>query len=62
VDTEGFDCEIVRTALDAGLRPPIINYEFIQATRRDQTDCKQRLKQDGYSFIDIGRDTLVVRR
>ena len=26
VDTEGFDCEIVRMALDAELRPQIINY------------------------------------
>jgi FkbM family methyltransferase len=62
VDTEGFDCEIVRMALDAGLHPPIINYEFLHANRRDQADCKQRLIQAGYRLIDIGRDTLAVHR
>jgi FkbM family methyltransferase len=62
VDTEGFDCEIVGMALEAGLRPPIINYEFIHATRRDQRDCKKALMDAGYCFVDVGRDTLAVRR
>jgi FkbM family methyltransferase len=62
VDTEGFDCEIVRMALEAGLRPAIINYEFLHARRQDQSDCKKRLMDAGYRFVDIGRDTLAVRR
>ena len=61
-DTEGFDCEIVNMALDAGLRPAIINYEFIHAVPQARVDCKKRLMQAGYSFIDVGRDTLAVRR
>ena len=61
-DTEGFDCEIVNMALDAGLRPAIINYEFIHADPQAQVDCKKRLMEAGYSFIDVGTDTLAVRR
>jgi FkbM family methyltransferase len=62
VDTEGFDCEVVRMALEAGLRPAIINYEFIHAGRRAQSECKQLLIDAGYRFVDIGRDTLAVLR
>jgi FkbM family methyltransferase len=62
IDTEGFDCEIVRMALEAGLRPPIINYEFLHSAPRDRANCKKRLVDAGYSFIDIGGDTLAIRR
>lgn len=60
IDTEGFDCEIIRMALDGGLRPAIINYEFVHASAQAQSDCKKRLRDAGYCFIDIGRDTLAV--
>jgi len=62
IDTEGFDCEIVNMALDAGLRPAIVNYEFIHAVPQARVDTKKRLMEAGYSFIDVGRDTLAVRR
>lgn len=62
VDTEGFDCEIVRMALEAGLRPPIINYESCHVSRKDRADCKEQLMAAGYGFIDIGGDTLAVRQ
>jgi hypothetical protein len=60
-DTEGFDCEIVNMALDAGLRPAIINYEFIHAIPQARVDCEKRLMEAGYGFIDVGIDTLAVR-
>lgn len=62
IDAEGFDCQIVHMALDAGLRPQVINYEFVHATPRDRADCKKRLIEAGYSFIDIGKDTLAIHR
>jgi FkbM family methyltransferase len=62
VGTEGFDCEIVRMALEAGLHPAIINYAFVHATQQEQSDCKKSLMDAGYCFVDIGRDTLAVLR
>jgi FkbM family methyltransferase len=61
IDTEGFDCHIVRAALEGGLRPPIIHYEHENAAPADKVDCKRKLQAAGYRFIDIGRDTLAIR-
>ena len=61
IDVEGFDCEIVRMAIESGLRPPIINYEFIHASPSDRVECKHMLAAAGYRFIDVGRDTLALR-
>jgi FkbM family methyltransferase len=60
IDTEGHDCHIVRSAIQAGLRPAIINYEFIHTRPDDRAACKRLLADHGYSFIDVGRDTLAV--
>lgn len=60
-DTEGFDCEIVNMAFDAGLRPAIIYYELSMPFPQARVDCKKRLMQAGYRFIDVGIDTLAVR-
>lgn len=62
VDTEGFDCRIVRSAIGFGLRPAIINYEHIHAAQLEQAECKRVLADNGYDFIDAGIDTLAVRR
>src|SRR5262245_54064447 len=60
IDTEGFDCRIVRSAIHAGLRPAIINYEFIHTNPAERARCKQVLADHGYAFLDVGRDTLAV--
>jgi FkbM family methyltransferase len=60
VDTEGFDTQIVRMALESGLRPPIINYEHLHADRAERAACKRLLVEAGYHFIDIGGDTLAL--
>jgi FkbM family methyltransferase len=60
VDTEGFDCQIVMGALNSGLRPIVINYEYIHATPQERLACKERMASLGYKFIDVGRDTLAV--
>jgi hypothetical protein len=62
IHAEDFSCEIVRMALEAGLRPPIINYASRHPVPRDRADCKRRLMEVGYCFIDTGGETLAVRR
>lgn len=58
VDTEGFDYRVVKSALEAGLRPKIINYEHIHLSRDDQQKCKRLLYDAGYRFVDLGLETL----
>jgi len=62
VDAEDHGCEIVRMALAANLHPPLINYASRHPAPSDRADCKKRLAEAGYCFIDIGGDTLAVRR
>jgi FkbM family methyltransferase len=60
IDVEGFDAKVVRAALEAGLRPPIIHYEHENVHPKEQADCKRALEAAGYRYIDVGRDTLAV--
>jgi FkbM family methyltransferase len=58
VDTEGYDFRIVKVAVDAGLRPKIINYEHVNLSRIEQNQCKHMLYDLGYRFLDVEIDTL----
>ena len=60
IDTEGYDCRLVQCAIRSGLRPSIINYEFIHVEPAERARCKRVLAEHGYAFLDIGRDTLAV--
>jgi len=62
IDTEGFDCRIVQSAIRAGWRPDIINYEHLHTRAIEQAACKRLLAESGYDFLDVGIDTLAVRR
>lgn len=62
IDTEGFDCRIVESAIRSGVRPAIINYEHIHVHAREQAACKRLLQDNGYDFVDVGIDTLAVLR
>jgi FkbM family methyltransferase len=62
IDTEGFDCRIVESAMRAGVRPDIINYEHNHVHAIEQAACKRLLSEHGYDFVDVGIDTLAVRR
>jgi FkbM family methyltransferase len=62
IDTEGFDCRIVESAIRSGVRPAIINYEHIHVHAIQQAACKRLLAENGYDFVDVGIDTLAVRR
>lgn len=60
VDVEGLDAAIVLSALDAGLRPPIIMYESVHLPRATQDECLRRLEAAGYAFVDADVDTYAV--
>lgn len=62
IDTEGFDCRIVESAIRSGVRPALINYEHNHVHAREQAACKRLLSENGYDFVDVGIDTLAVRR
>jgi FkbM family methyltransferase len=57
IDTEGFDAEIVKMALDAGLRPEIVIYEHLHLPIATQAETLRHLKSEGYRFQEIGFDT-----
>lgn len=62
VDTEGMDDEIVRGALDAGLRPSVIQYEWCHLSAERRSRCKSLLLECGYQFVDTGIDTIAIQR
>lgn len=61
VDTEGSDDLVVGQALDAGVRPSIINYEWTEMSLGRNYELKMRLADEGYRFVDVGADTICVR-
>jgi len=62
VDTEGYDFEVVKLALAAGIAPRIINYEYKHLSAGDQRQCRGMLAKHSYSFVNLGKeDTLAVR-
>jgi FkbM family methyltransferase len=61
VDAEGYDDEIVRSALTSGLRPRIIHYEHCHLVPRVRVEAKRLLQAHGYRFLEVGEDTLAVR-
>ena len=60
IDTEGFDAEIVRQVVKSAYRPIVINYEHKHLSKTDRVDCKQRLREAGYSFVDVYPDTIAL--
>lgn len=56
-DTEGYDAEIVKMALAAGVRPEIIIYEHLHLPIATQAETLRQLKAEGYRFQEIGYDT-----
>jgi FkbM family methyltransferase len=61
VDTEGFDTEIVNMALESGILPRVIHYEYIHTPPPKRAALKRLLAEKGYSYLDVGRDTVAVR-
>lgn len=62
IDTEGYDCEIIKLALAAGMRPEMINYEHCHLLPKLRHECKTILDKHGYQFLEVGKDTLAVKK
>lgn len=60
VDTEGYDYHIVQQALQANLRPAVINMEFVNLPKAEQTACKKLLDAHRYVYVKGGYDLLAV--
>ncbi len=58
VDTEGVDDLVVRQALDANVRPQVIQYEWTEMSIERRFKLKMQLLDCGYRFIDVGGDTV----
>lgn len=62
IDTEGYDFEVIKSTFDAGIFPNIINYEYWWLTPSIRHKCKQMLDMHGYQFLDVGKDTIAIRK
>lgn len=61
IDTEGYDWEVLKMCLDSDVIPAVVNYEYIHLSLESQAECRKRLSTLGYTFLNIGKDTLAVR-
>jgi FkbM family methyltransferase len=60
VDTEGFDYEVIRLALAAGIRPRLVGYEHLHLTTPHRDACAALLGQHGYRLLRDGGDTIAL--
>lgn len=51
IDTEGYDFNIIKSAFEANLTPPSIQYEHKHLSLGDQCQCRELLEGVGYSFL-----------
>ncbi len=61
IDTEGHDFDVVKSAVEAGCLPKIINYEHRHLSYLDQVACRELLSSHGYCFLSNAIDTLALR-
>jgi FkbM family methyltransferase len=61
IDTEGYDYEVIKSALEAKIFPEIISYEHCWLLPATRYKCKRILDSHGYQFVEVGKDTLAVR-
>ena len=60
IDTEGFDYIIVKSFIDNGFTPAIINFEYTELTKTELDSCLKLLKASGYYLVKHGADILAV--
>jgi FkbM family methyltransferase len=61
IDTEGHDFAVVKSAVDGGCLPRIINYEHKHLHFHDQVACRELLSSQGYAFWANGSDTVAYK-
>jgi FkbM family methyltransferase len=62
IDTEGYDYEIIKMFFHEGVFPDIINFEHVYLSGDENAECRNLLRDCGYTFTDVPpRDTLALR-
>jgi FkbM family methyltransferase len=61
IDTQGFDCEIVKQFLSTPLRPTVIHFEHYHTAEDDLQKCLRLLVDNGYRFSSQEIDTVAYR-
>lgn len=62
IDTEGFDAEVVKMALDLPAPPDVINFENVHLTPDATDEVFNRLKKSGYVWTHDKWDTLAIHQ
>ncbi|MCA9469416.1 MAG: FkbM family methyltransferase [Nitrospira sp.] len=62
IDTEGYDFEIIKLVDFSKQIPLIIRYEKKHLPLRERQKCRRLLRQNGYSLIDMDRDTVGIHK
>ncbi len=60
VDAEGFDDQVVRLALAAGISPRMIASEHLHLTTADRRACADLLTSHGYRLLRDRSDTIAL--
>lgn len=60
VDTEGFDYDVVRLAIAAGLRPTLLRYEHLHLSTTKRAACAALLVDHGYALLRDQADTIAM--
>ena len=61
VDTEGFDFEIIKMAFAAGLRPPILAFEWEHLDQQAMWECRCLLIEAGYRWLIVKGDIVAAQ-
>lgn len=58
IDTEGFDFEIIKMVLAAGLKPPILAFEWEHLDKQTMWECRSLLIEAGYRWLVVKGDVV----
>jgi FkbM family methyltransferase len=58
IDTQGFDCQIVKQFLSSPIRPTVINFEHYHTGPDDLLNCYRLLADSGYRLAPLEIDTV----
>ena len=60
IDTEGFDYEVIKMFLGAGITPGMIIFENSHLTENEMDECEKLLKSKGFELTKFGRNSTAV--
>ncbi|HEY0974507.1 MAG TPA: FkbM family methyltransferase [Solimonas sp.] len=62
IDTEGYDYEVIKLIDFDAHRPTVVLYEHKHLSPNDRAACRTHLHACGYETLEVGDDTLCLRR